>query len=98
MVVRLVISIWSDDYKDNQGALIRDNQIGGNGINGMIVRGEVLTTESVWDDTDIVHVVLEEIVVPDFHEHGGLRIESSASASLVVKLNGEEAGHYGDRK
>ncbi|MEZ6117286.1 MAG: hypothetical protein R3C28_12015 [Pirellulaceae bacterium] len=68
-------------YGDNQGALIRGNLTDGNGINGMIVRGEVLTTESVWDDTDIVHVVFDEIVVPDFHTFGGLRLRSALRAA-----------------
>ncbi len=79
-------------YGDNQGALIRDNLIGGNALNGMVVRGEIINNESVWDDTDVVHVVFEEIIVPDFHTLGGLRLESSATGSLVVKFNGENAG------
>ncbi|MCA9060551.1 MAG: hypothetical protein KDA85_18700, partial [Planctomycetaceae bacterium] len=47
------------NYLDNQGPLVRDNAIGSSrpgAINGMLVRGEILTTQSVWDDTDIVHV------------------------------------------
>jgi len=79
-------------FGNNQGPLIRANRIGENAVNGMIVRGEILNTQSVWDDTDIVHVVYDEIVSPDFHTYGGLRLESSASASLVVKLDGENAG------
>ena len=81
-----------DDYGDNQGPLVRGNLLDGNAINGMIVRGEILTTQSVWDDTDIVHVVLDEVIVPDHHESGGLRLESSGAASLVVKLSGSNAG------
>ena len=80
------------EYGDNQGALIRGNRIGGNAVNGMVVRGELILNESVWDDTDIVHVVFEEIEVPNFHTEGGLRLESSATASLVVKFDGEQAG------
>ncbi|HEY6563902.1 MAG TPA: NF038122 family metalloprotease, partial [Pirellulaceae bacterium] len=49
---------------------------------------ETLTTEGVWDDTDIVHVVFDKIQVPNFHTFGGLRLESSATESLVVKLGG----------
>ena len=33
-----------------------------------------------------------EIVVPDFHTYGGLRLASRATESLVVKLNGPQAG------
>lgn len=82
---------------DNQGPLIRNNilvnttaNVGA--INGLLVRGNVLTTEGVWDDTDIVHVLLNEVLIPDFHSKGGLRLESSANESLVVKLFGVDAG------
>ncbi len=70
----------------NQGPLVRDNRMDSNGINGLLVRGGNLTTEGVWDDTDIVHVVLDEVIVPDFHAFGGLRLKSSPTQSLVVKF------------
>lgn len=76
----------------NQGPLIDNNRLGGNSINGMVVRPATLTTQSVWDDTDIVHVLLNEILIPDFHTFGGLRLESSSTESLVVKLLGNNAG------
>lgn len=79
----------------NQGPLVSGNRLEGNGINGMHVRGGVLTTEGVWDDTDMVHVVTDEVIVPDFHAFGGLRLESSPTQSLVVKFRssaGETAG------
>jgi large repetitive protein len=76
----------------NFGPLVSNNRLGGNAINGMNVRGATLTTESVWDDTDIVHVLQSEIVVPDFHTYGGLRLVSRSDESLVVKLNGANAG------
>lgn len=79
-------------YGDNQGPLIRDNVLEGNGLNGMIVRGETLTTQSIWDDTDIVHIVQSEIYVPNLHTYGGIRLESSPTESLVVKLSGPTAG------
>ncbi|GIX00190.1 MAG: hypothetical protein KatS3mg111_3522 [Pirellulaceae bacterium] len=75
----------------NHGPLVRENKLALNGLNGMRVRGATLTTESVWDDTDIVHILESEIVVPDFHTYGGLRLQSSANESLVVKL-GNGAG------
>ena len=53
----------------------------------MRVRGQTLTTETVWDDTDVVHVLQSEIIVPDFHTFGGLRLQSDADESLVVKLS-----------
>lgn len=77
---------------DNQGPLVRQNQLDGNSINGMRVRGGTLTTQSVWDDTDIVHVVLDTVIVPDYHTYGGLRLESNPEESLVVKLSGATAG------
>lgn len=76
----------------NQGPLIAKNRLDNNGINGMIVRPGNVTTESVWDDTSIVHVVQGEIVVPDFQHYGGLRLTSSSDQSLVVKLSGAQAG------
>ncbi|MCA9173617.1 MAG: pre-peptidase C-terminal domain-containing protein [Planctomycetales bacterium] len=76
----------------NQGALIRGNLLNNNDINGVVVRGGTLTRDGVWDDTDIVHVVFDQITVPDLHTYGGLRLESSATESLVVKLSGATAG------
>ncbi|MCA9225333.1 MAG: hypothetical protein KDA47_06965, partial [Planctomycetales bacterium] len=76
-----------EGYRDNQGPLILDNRIGNNDINGIVVRGQTVTTESVWDDTDIVHVVLDDMIyVSDFHTFTGLRLESSPTESLVVKF------------
>src|SRR6185369_11437100 len=46
----------------------------------------------VWDDTDIAHVVFDEIVVPNHQVFSGLRLQSTSSASLVVKLFGQSAG------
>lgn len=78
---------------DNQGPLIRLNRLDNNTLNGMQIRGGTLTTEGVWDDTDIVHIVRDEsIVIPDFHTFGNLRLESSATESLVVKFDGFDAG------
>ena len=81
-----------DQIIDNEGPLVRFNRLGGNSVNGMQLRGATLTTESVWDDTDIVHVLFDEVVVPNLHTFGGLRLESSPSESLVVKLHGSDAG------
>jgi hypothetical protein len=78
---------------DNQGPLVRLNRVDFNDVNGMQVRGASLTTEGVWDDTDITHVLLDETVyIPDHHTFGGLRLESSSTESLVVKLLGDDAG------
>tara|TARA_R110001592_G_scaffold31886_3_gene111922 strand:+ start:37950 stop:54350 length:16401 start_codon:yes stop_codon:yes gene_type:complete len=80
------------DYLDgNAGPLVRLNRFENNGTNGMVVRGELLTVESVWDDTDIDHVLYDTITVDNFHTYGGLRLQSSTDASLVVKL-GSGAG------
>ncbi|MCA9155854.1 MAG: PPC domain-containing protein, partial [Planctomycetales bacterium] len=87
-------------FDANHGPLVRLNRLDNNGVNGMVVRGEVLTTESIWDDTDIVHVLtnnydngafggrFDEVVIPNFHAFGGLRLQSSPVESLVVKLDG----------
>jgi len=81
-----------DAYDDNHGPLVRENRTTDNEINGMTVRGGTLTTEVIWDDTDIVHVLRDEVVVPNFHHFGGLRLQSSTTESLVVKLDGPNAG------
>lgn len=75
----------------NVGPLVRDNEMVGTALNGMRVRGQVLTTESVWDDSDIVHILQSVIVVPDFHTYGGLTLRSRVDESLVVK-SGAGAG------
>ena len=61
-------------------------------ISGVVVRGGQITVDSVWDDTDIVHVLGSEITVDNFHTATSLRLESKAGASLVVKLDGPNAG------
>ena len=75
-------------FSDNYGPLISGNLIENNPINGMVIRGEVLTTESVWDDTSIAHVLFDQVIVPDQHTYGGLRLQSSPVGSLIVKLEG----------
>ena len=79
-------------FEDNHGPLIVENRLDNNDINGLVVRGETLTTESVWDDQTITHVLFDQVIIDDFHTYGGLRLQSSADASLVVKLLGPNAG------
>jgi VCBS repeat-containing protein len=81
-----------DEFNDNHGPLVRLNRLDNNSINGMEIRGGVLTTESVWDDTDIAHVLRGEITLLNHHTYSGLRLQSSPDASLVVKLSGANAG------
>ncbi|MDB5335019.1 MAG: hypothetical protein JWN70_638, partial [Planctomycetaceae bacterium] len=84
-----------DDYTsfdDNYGPLVRLNKYDNNSTNGMNIRPEELTIESIWDDTDIAHVVRGTITSNEFHTYGGLRLQSSATGSLVVKLQGAGAG------
>ncbi len=80
-----VIDLFMTDG-DNQGPLITANKLDNNAINGLFIRNEVLTTESVWDDTDIVHVVQESVQTWNYHQRGGLRLKSDPNQSLVVKL------------
>ncbi len=79
-------------FGNNQGPLVRNNRFTGNGLNGMEVRGGTLTTQSIWDDTDIVHVLKSGVYIPNFHTFGGLQLKSSVDRSLVVKLQGKDAG------
>ena len=71
----------------NSGPLVDGNLLGSNALNGMRVRGQILTTATVWDDSDIVHILQNEVVVPDLHTYGGLRLQSKSDESLVVKLS-----------
>jgi hypothetical protein len=70
----------------------RDGRPAGGAIGGLLVRGEEITVESVWDDADIVHVLQNEIIVQNFHTATGIRLMSQSDASLVVKLAGPAAG------
>ena len=79
-------------FDDNYGPLVRMNRYENNSTNGMNVRAEELAIESIWDDTDIAHVLRGKITSSEFHTYGGVRLQSSTSGSLVVKLEGGTAG------
>lgn len=84
------------ELDDNYGPLIRENryEVVANAaaaerqLSGLEIRGGQLTTESIWDDTDIVHMIFDSIEVGNLHSSGGLRLFSRAEESLVVKLSG----------
>ena len=76
------------NYLANRGPLLRGNRLLGNGLNGLKIRGDTLTTASVWDDTDLVHVLFDAIYVGNVQHEGGLRLQSAPSESLVVKFDG----------
>tara|TARA_R110002072_G_scaffold48407_2_gene132194 strand:- start:10807 stop:33357 length:22551 start_codon:yes stop_codon:yes gene_type:complete len=71
---------------DNQGPLIAGNLLDLNTLNGLRVRSEIITTDSVWDDTDIVHIVEGSVVSMTNHFYGALRLKSDVGQSLVVKF------------
>lgn len=75
-------------YAANRGPLIRNNRLVNNELNGLEIRGDTLTTASVWDDTDVVHVVFDGIFIDNVQHEGGLRLQSAANESLVVKFDG----------
>lgn len=79
-------------FADNAGPLVRLNRLTNNFINGMEVRGGTLTTATTWDDTDIAHVLRQEIIVPNFHSVGGLTLKSAPNESLIIKALGATAG------
>ncbi|MDE0862900.1 MAG: GEVED domain-containing protein [Rubripirellula sp.] len=79
----------------NAGPLVQGNALQDNAINGMVVRGGQLATEGVLDDVDIVHVVRDAIEVPNKHIFGGMRLESDARGSLVVKFESAENENAG---
>lgn len=90
-------------FDDNYGPLVRMNTYQNNSTNGMNIRQEStidangrivpfeLTIESVWDDIDIAHVVRGTIISGEFHTYGGIRLQSSATGSLVVKLESDRS-------
>ncbi|HEY2252854.1 MAG TPA: hypothetical protein VGH74_17405, partial [Planctomycetaceae bacterium] len=80
-------------FTDNHGPLVALNLETGNDFNGMEVRGEEVTTQTYWDDTDMVHIVTSEVDdVINQHTFGGITLESNATSSLVIKLSGATAG------
>ncbi len=84
------------ELDDNHGPLIRLNRFEvvpadedeDKQISGLVIRGGDLLVESIWDDTDIVHVLSESVTVGNIQSSGGLRLQSRANESLVVKLSG----------
>lgn len=70
---------------DNSESVVNGSTTLGS-INGLEVRGGQVATEVVWDDVDIVHVVRDMIEVPNQYIYGGLRLQSDARGSLVVKF------------
>ncbi len=76
------------NYVANRGPLVRNNRMDGNDLNGLEIRGGTLTTGSVWDDTDIAHVVFDPIFTGNIQHVGGLRLQSAPTESLVVKFFG----------
>ncbi len=76
------------ELDDNRGPLVRFNRYEDNEVTGLEIRGGQLTTESIWDDTDIVHLLFDSIIVNDLHSSSGLRLISRPDESLVVKLTG----------
>ena len=81
-----------EELVDNRGPLLRLNRYENNALNGVEIRGEELTAETTWDDDDIDHILRSEIYVDNHHTRSGLRLVSSQTSSLVVKLDGPNAG------
>ncbi|MEL7267389.1 MAG: hypothetical protein AAFP69_21625, partial [Planctomycetota bacterium] len=71
----------------NFGPLIEGNAIETGGLAGLRVRGDFTTRQVVLDDVDITHVIDGSIIATDLHHDGGVRLESDADASLVVKFS-----------
>ncbi|WP_145417286.1 tandem-95 repeat protein [Planctomycetes bacterium K23_9] len=82
---------------DNHGPAIRFNRFlnlpvdlsdPGIQLSGLEVRAGTISTETIFDDTDIAHLLFDNIEVGNFHSSGGLRLLSRPDESLVVKFSG----------
>jgi hypothetical protein len=78
---------------DNYGPMIRFNRYlndvtSGLQLSGLEVRAGAITTETTFDDTDIAHLLFDNIEVGNLHSSGGLRLLSRPDESLVVKFIG----------
>ncbi len=86
------------EFNGNSGPLIRSNRIWTSQfndsdvstLNGLEVRGGQVATEVVLDDVDIVHIVRDMIEIPNQHIYGGLRLQSDARGSLVLKFQNQD--------
>ena len=83
------ISILDDNY----GPMIRFNRYlndvsSGLQLSGLEIRAGAITTETTFDDTDIAHLLFDNIEVGNLHSSGGLRLLSRPDESLVVKFIG----------
>lgn len=84
-------------YDDNVGPLVRGNttdsvasdEFGTRQLNGLRIRGGELAGGSVWDDTDITHVLYSSVIVGNSISGSGLTLKSRPDESLVVKFVGE---------
>ncbi|MEM8910222.1 MAG: hypothetical protein AAGC97_00535, partial [Planctomycetota bacterium] len=81
-----VVDIIPTDL-DNQGPLVEGNLIDENTFNAMRVRSEIVTRDSIWDDTGIVHVVDGQVQSLTNHFEGAVRLKSDVGQSLVVKFD-----------
>ncbi|MGI9443383.1 MAG: hypothetical protein ACR2N1_13005, partial [Rubripirellula sp.] len=78
---------------DNFGPMIRFNRYlndisSGLQLSGLEIRAGEITTETTFDDTDIAHLLFDNITVSNLHSSGGLRLLSRPDESLVVKFTG----------
>ncbi|WP_145101591.1 tandem-95 repeat protein [Rosistilla carotiformis] len=61
----------------------------------LAVSAVILTTRSIWDDTDIVHVPYQQFITGNLHSSSGLRLQSRPDESLVVKFAGSTTTSQG---
>ncbi len=78
---------------DNYGPMVRFNRYlndvsSGLQLSGLEIRAGEITTETTFDDTDIAHLLFDNIEVGNLHSSGGLRLLSRPDESLVVKFIG----------
>ncbi|MDZ4850413.1 MAG: tandem-95 repeat protein [Pirellulaceae bacterium] len=80
------------DFNDLNGLKIRaDNRARNTSANVLSIdelTSDGLTVESVWDDTDMVHILFDGIFVSNLAHASGLRLQSLPTESLIVKVSG----------
>ncbi|QDV57113.1 hypothetical protein Mal33_31140 [Rosistilla oblonga] len=86
-----------DDVRTPDNVITVNTTVAGDPLSAgeLAVSAVILTTRSIWDDTDIVHVPYQQFITGNLHGSSGLRLQSRPDESLVVKFAGSETTSQG---